>query len=153
MLISLHRKTTPALSAALLCVLLIGSSGCNMFGSKTTSDPVAPTTTGVEAPYTVEMHMAFGNPKYYHGQLDSETTVQSALEASGALQKYRDMNIHLVRRVPEKSTILKMPISFNVSNDKVEDQTDYQLHMGDRIVIMPQNSNPLTAAMQMVGAN
>ena len=143
--------TSGSLAWALLCTILVASTGCSMFTSKTTSDPVAPTTTGANAPYTVEMHLNFSKPQYFHGQLGENTTVQSALEESGAIDKYRDMTIHLVRRVPEKSTTLRLPITFNLNRDKVEDQTDYQLHMGDRIVIMPKNVNPITGMMKMVG--
>lgn len=151
-MLKVFKNSCSQISLFAVAILITSTScGCMMMSNKYTSDPEAPTTTGASAPYTVELHKSLGSPSYFHGQLDELTTVQTALEQSGAIKNYRNMKVDLIRRVPEKSTVLKLPIEFDAGADKVAVETDYQLHIGDRLVVKPSNSGPMDSAMRIIG--
>ena len=83
-----------------------------------------------------------GEPKTFDGYLQNDSatgpvTVQTALEESGAVGRYRNMEITMYRRVSESGRLLKLPVSYVPRSDSVKVEQDYALHPGDRIVIKP----------------
>ena len=144
---------------AMTAMILIGatlSTGCStlpsslssggLFSSDSTQTPVA---TGSQPQYLVEMQMAYGGSKKYRGVIGQNTTVQSAIEASGAQKKFRKMNVVVLRKLEGAYKPLKMSCDYNSSKKMIRPESDYALQHGDRIVVTPQSENQL---LQMLGS-
>ncbi len=101
-----------------------------------------------EAPYFVEIHSSFGKPKLYRGQITKPTTVQAALEISGAFSAMKSMTVDLHRRLPDGGS-LKLPVEFDKDKQVRIDQ-DYSLHPHDRIIARAKSSSPLDKLVDQV---
>lgn len=141
----MHKPSLPGRYFSFGLILIVGlASGCSSF-NVASSKPVeanAPLSSDI---YRVEMYFNHGEPKAYEGNLNSNptngpVTVQTALEVSGAVGRYRNMEVTLYRRVEESGKLLKLPIVFQPRTDSVKVEQDYALYPGDRIVIRPVTS-------------
>ncbi len=91
--------------------------------------------------YRVEMSGGFGGGSVYDGTLDGPHTVQTALERSGAIKKYRNMNVTIWRVIEETGQPLKMATRYEPRKKAITPDQDYALMPGDRIVVeMASNS-------------
>lgn len=123
-------------------ILVVGlSSGCSSF-SMMGSKPVPANDPVSSDVYRVELYSGHGDPKTFDGYLNSGSatgpvTVQTALEESGAVGRYRNMEITMYRRVSDSGRLLKLPVTFVPRTDSVKVEQDYALHPGDRIVVKP----------------
>lgn len=97
--------------------------------------------------YQVKME-TFTGSKMYKGTIEGPMTIQTALERSGAIKKYRNMDIELFRKVEGAYQPLKMPAIYNAGKKMVRPETDYGLLAGDSILVRKKSENPLTS---MVG--
>lgn len=133
------------LAAGLVGLAALLSSGCaSVPGFR--DRPVDPETkyTSNSDMYAVDIHPAFGKATRWEGPILKGMTVQSALEASGALGKIRHAEVELFRPVPENGTVLKLPAELQPNKRMVKYEQDYAILPGDRIVVRPsQSSNPL----------
>ena len=134
---------------SLLSLVLVGLlSGCSTWSSFGKSDvPVEQLNAPGADLYLVEIHQFRGETIQYKGSINPDppnpTTVQTALEASGALKQLKNMEINVYRRVPGSPRSLKMPVTFEADRDAVSVEQDYALHKGDRIVVKPANSGAI----------
>lgn len=115
---------------------VIVMAGCQQL--KPMSDERIPLKDSNEAAipmFRVEMMNTFGGAAVYTGRLEGAPTVQSALEDSGALRRYRSMQIDLFRVVPDKKTVLRLPVGMQPGKRMVRIEQDYALKAGDRIVV------------------
>lgn len=60
--------------------------------------------------------------------------VQDALKGSGAIQRFRRMNVVLVRETPNGQT-LRLPVQYDVAKRRVVETNNYALHAGDRLEV------------------
>jgi hypothetical protein len=90
--------------------------------------------------YFVEMQKNFGEPKIYKGAITQPTTVQQALDESGAKKQFSSMTVDVHRKLPTGG-VLKLPVGFK-KGKQVKYEQDYALHPGDRIVVHPQSNSP-----------
>ena len=143
----------PTLFARLcLCgVVAVSFTGCANLSSLSQSS--VPTSDIADMPsadgkYMVEMKTSRGSATRHIGNINSSgsnpTTVQTALEESGAISKFSTMDITVFRRVEGAYTSLKMPVVFEPGRDAVSVEQDYALHSGDRIVIEQKLDGPVT---------
>jgi hypothetical protein len=136
----------PSLVAALmltasLCVCL---SGCSTLSPLTGKAVPADSQTSVPTEtFTVEMRGLMQQPKIYEGMLDGPITVQTVLEEFGAIKKFRNMEITILRVVKESGRGLKMPIKYNPRDRAVTPEQDYAILPNDRIVIEPSSNSTL----------
>ena len=93
--------------------------------------------------YEVLMKSNFGKPASFRGQIDGPITVQTVLERSGAISKFRGMEITLGRVVEESGFPLKLPVGYSGSKKQVTPEQNYSIHPNDQILITPKNNNPL----------
>ena len=134
----------PIRIATLLLCLVVMFAGCSTLrtsGSKNAALPTDEAATPT-ANYYVEIHPAFGKPSLYTGEISKPTTVQEALEVSGAFDKLSNLSIDLHRRLPGGSPPLKLPVELKTS-DQVKYEQDYALHPNDRIVARQNTESPL----------
>lgn len=137
---------------AMATMILIGASlatGCSTLPSTFSSSGLltesaqTPVASGSQAQYLVDMQLAYGGGKKYKGNIGRGTTVQSALEASGATKKFRGMDVVVLRNVEGAFQPLQMTCQYEPSKKRVRPETDYALQHGDRVVIAPKSENQL----------
>ena len=136
--------------AALILMGVTLSTGCSTLPSSSngafSNSAQTPVAAGSQPQYLVDMQVSYGGSKKFKGNIGHGTTVQSALEASGATKKFRKMDVSVMRRVEGDFQPLKMSSIYNTSKKRVSPETDYALQHGDRIVITPGSENKLLQA-------
>ena len=103
----------------------------------------------------MEMHSSFGQPKQYKDQLTAGITVSEALRKSGAIKKFRSMEVEILRVVEKngKSRGLRMPIDYQSNLRGPTPEQDYALLDGDRVVVKPDDSSTIVSMLgAMIGA-
>lgn len=128
----------------MLIATLTLSSGCATLDSLT-SQTVPISENSINGKYTVEMHSTFGKVNPFKGSLTGSTTVSEALAESGAIKKYRAMDVEILRVVEHegRSRGLRMPVEYSTSSREVPSHQDYALVDGDRIVVKPNSNGSL----------
>ena len=126
-----------------LCFLLSASTGCTMFNSRLNKADITQAANQPAVPtYRVRVY-SNGKPTEFVGKLDSNKTVQTALEESDTLNKFARMEITLAREVPGQTGRHKMPVTFDAKNRMVNITQDYALHPNDVVVIRKDTSGIL----------
>jgi hypothetical protein len=64
-------------------------------------------------------------------------TVQAALEKSGAIRRYRNMDISILRIVEGTGQPLVLKVSYQPAKKMVSTEQDYALLPGDRVLVEP----------------
>lgn len=137
------------LAVVAVASLSLFCSGCSTMTSMT--DQTLPVeTVSANGSYSVEMHPTIGAPKQYKGSLTGNTTVSEALEKSGAIKKFRSMDVEILRVVEHegRSRGLRMPVEYETRSRGPAAHQDYALLDGDRVVVKPRNSGSL---LKMLG--
>lgn len=133
--------TIQALSLITLCVI---AQGCTAVKNGSESDFAAePMETSAMPGYAVRMEFNVGQPKIHRGHLTSPMTIQDVLEECGAIRKYRNMQIDILRKIPESGRTIKMAVDYDAGKKSVMVEQNYAIHNGDRISIKPMDSSPL----------
>ncbi len=78
----------------------------------------------------VELHNGNDKREYLRAPLRDSMLVQDALKGSGAIHRFRRMDVVLVRQVPGRPK-LRLPVKYNTSTRSVADEHNYALHGGD----------------------
>jgi hypothetical protein len=138
-------KSSPSNIACIaLCLgLFVALSGCSTFNHS--MNPVLPVEEKAPSQgiYQVEMTGAFNKKAVFQGEIDGPLTVQSALERSGALDRFRNMDIEVYRVVKESNRGLKLNVSYDGRSKTVTPDYDYALHPNDRIVVTSKTNSAL----------
>lgn len=155
---NLQRFNLPMLGhLAMAAMILIGatlSTGCSTLPSSLSSNGLfpesaqTPAAAGSQAQYLVDMQMSYGGSKKYKGNIGQGATVQTAIEASGAIKKFRRMDVAVMRKVEGDYKPLKMSSDYSSAKKMIAPATDYALQHGDRVVITPKSENGL---LKMLG--
>jgi len=85
--------------------------------------------------------------RLFHGAF----LIQTALERSGALKKYRNMKVDLFRNVEGSFQPLKMTALYDAGSRTVRPETDYGLRAGDSILVSQKTENPFSKLMESFG--
>ena len=141
-------KLSPTVSSTAALVLFAGLfvclSGCSALNTFNKSDVLsAENSAPSKGIYQVEMSGSFHKSTVFQGEIDGPITVQTALERSGAIDKFRGMDILIYRVVQETGQGLKMPVEYKYSQKKVRPEQDYAIHPNDRIVVSSRSNNAL----------
>ena len=137
-------KATFRISA--ICVLLsavLASSGCSTFSLTQAQALPAGAAQKAQGVYEVHMKGGFSKETVSRGVIDGPITVQTVLERSGAIEKFRNMDITIMRVVKESGQGLKLPVDFQGGKDAVKPEQDYAIHPNDRIVIVSKSNSAI----------
>jgi len=143
------RKVIEAtLRASVLCVLMgavLASSGCSSLPTTQTQALPTGAPQGQAAPAFYEVHMkgSFSKATSSRGVIDGPITVQTVLERSGAIDKFRNMEITLMRVVKETGQGLKLPIDFQAGKNSIRPEQDYAIHPNDQILIVSKSNSAI----------
>jgi hypothetical protein len=133
----------------LATIALAGLPGCATLAVFDKQAVPAKPESPSAASYFVEMHSQFGKPTVYQGEITKPTTVQEALDASGASDKYASMTIDLYRLLPDGNHII-LPVEFQQKKKQVKYEQDYALHPNDRIIVLPKSSSVMDKFVDQV---
>ena len=139
-----------ALAVAFTCIVF---SGCQSFdvNSNAVVGTSSPTPEAeVIGQYQLQLIPSFGSPVIEKVDIAGPVTVQDALEASGAIRKFRSMKISLGRIVKDKGHLLKLPIDYQVRSKTVRDDQNYQLLPGDTLTVSSKKSNSIDKAIEAI---
>jgi len=130
-----------ALAVALVCVVFAGCQSFD-FGSANTSETAATVAQpNVIGQYQMQLIPGFGKPTVEKVDITGPMTVQDALEASGAIRKFRGMKITLSRIIKDKGTLLKLPVEYQVRSKTVRTEQNYEVLPGDTITVSPKKNS------------
>lgn len=127
-------------TALALMALASGLVGCSAFQEKLrpqlNSEVSAAGGPVVEpaAKYTVEIRPHQGKPQAVEKDLTEPLHVQAALEKTGALRKFRRMDLELFRPLPSGGWH-KVKLEFDRGQHEVPPEYDYALLPGDRVIV------------------
>ena len=144
----MNRKYYSLMVLVSMCAFSL--SGCSMF-PKLDKSAVLDNISAAEestAEYFVEMHPNIGKPKLYRGKISEPTTVQQALEISGAMDEFSRIQVDVYRQLPDGRP-LKLPVELK-KGKQVRYEQDYSLHPNDRIIVRPKSSSPLDKLVDQV---
>ncbi len=144
------KQLNPLVKLMVMGALVIGFTGCSSLGMMNGGQLPAEAPATPQNAYQVEMHSNFGEPKVYVGKHDPSLTVQDALEAAGAIKKYRRMKVDVYRQVEGKYGGLKMPVEYQPGSKAVRAEQNYAVHPGDRIVVGPSEEGSLDQLLDAV---
>ena len=143
--------TQRILVAALFVGLFSCLSGCSTLSilNDSSQTPIAAPSAGT---YQVKlMGGGFSKDSVYQGTLDGPLTVQTALERSGAIKKFRNMEITVLRVVEETGRGLKMSITYKPAKKSVSPEQDYAIFPNDRILVKEVSNSMLDKMVDSVG--
>jgi hypothetical protein len=125
----------------LLALLAVGCGlvGCSAFKEQISPEVKSQLTAGgpnvqPAAKYVVEIRPEKGKPQAVEKDLTDPIHVQTALEKTGALGKFRRMELELYRPLPSGGWH-KMRLEYDRSNKQVPPEFDYALLPGDRVIV------------------
>jgi len=119
--------------------------GCGLVGCSAFKEQLSPEVKSELTPaggpaiqpaakYVVEIRPVKGKPQAVEKDLADPIHVQTALEKTGALGKFRRMDLELYRPLPSGGWH-KMRLEFDRSNHQVPPEFDYALLPGDRVIV------------------
>ena len=123
------------------------STGCSTLPFSSAANVIVDDAPIAAGQYQLKMESAFGGAKTYKGNIDGPITIQTALERSGAIKKYRNMNVDLFRKVEGAYQPLKMSAIYDAGEKMVRPETDYGLRAGDSILVSPKSEAPTLSRM------
>ena len=85
----------------------------------------------------------FSKESISRGVIDGPITVQTVLERSGAIEKFRNMEITIMRVVKESGHGLRLPVDYQGGKKAVRPEQDYAIHPNDRILIESRSNNAI----------
>ena len=141
-------------SLVLLSVVFVCQTGCSTFSSLTNKEvPTESQTAESAGTFIVEMRGFVQKPKIYEGLLEGPITVQAVLEEFKVTEKYKNMEITVLRVVEDTGRGLKLPVKYHPRKKSVSPEQDYAILPNDRIVIEPSSNSTLAKMVNSMNAN
>jgi hypothetical protein len=136
---------------ALACGWALAGAGCASLHGKRGADPQALAADAQErATCTLELRPSGRKSQQRELALADVQTLQQALEAGGAISRFRNMEVYVLRQLPDGSQRRhKLAARFDRAQRSVSIETDYALHPGDQIVAAEVTT---TALEEMAGS-
>lgn len=145
-------SSSSKMSRAKACVgvavaLLITTIGCGTLKLPAAFDGFAPVDKAAVADakdkpakkargtYEVLMKSRFGKGGKSTQTLEGTVLLQDVLEASGAVKKYRAMEITIYRPVKGSAVPLQMQCKYDSGKDSVSQAENYEIYAGDQVLI------------------
>jgi len=137
--------------AAMAALLLSGCAVMNTGGTQSLPVPEAAVTAapGSTASITVEIRPAGKKSEMTQLPLDNETTVQQALEKAKLIQRFRRMNIEVLRVTGQQRA--KLDVKYDHAKAHVNPLYDYALYPGDHLIVAQDTSTPLDDMLESLG--
>jgi hypothetical protein len=137
-----------------LCLLAAGCfSGCSTLMPRGSATPdvaaAAPQDT-----VQVVLKSTRGKTKKSELQLTEGMSVQTALEKTGAIRKFTDMDIKVYRVTPlSKGAVVPLQAEYDPSKNRVPILNDMALHPGDMVLVEEKDVSQLELAIAALTGN
>jgi len=125
---------------AILVLCLFCGLGCQSMVKSNPSLPHTPVGTGDTRSYTVEIHGSWGKPKMVREIHHGPIPLQQVVENSGAIGRYRDLEITIVRVAKQSGQMLRLNCDYDPRAKAVAPQYDYDVLANDHVIIKPGKS-------------
>jgi hypothetical protein len=150
------RLHSAALSMCLIVAAMTGCAGLGTPKSDLTAELSKTGTPGSEAANTAKVEIVFqpdsGQPERMERPLTEATTVQQMLVQSGALKKYRRIEVEVMRPLPNGGAH-KIPCEYDRETRQINPENDYALMPGDRVLVKEDPSTIVDDIMRSAGGN
>ncbi|MHB8969098.1 MAG: hypothetical protein ACYC3X_03355 [Pirellulaceae bacterium] len=90
----------------------------------------------------VELRNGKNGHEYLRAPLKENMLVQDALKGSGAISRFRRMDIVLVRETQNGQKV-RLPVKYEVAQQQVVDSNNYAMHAGDWLEVTEDTSTIL----------
>ena len=126
-------KPIRSFSTFALLVLVVGMlSGCKSFVKKPVQKELPPGTPQ----YLISMKgEGWATGVDVRGEYKQNMRIDQVLEAHDLKRKFKNMDIQIIRRVPDTGQILKMPVVYKSKMKNVKPEQDYAIHPNDQIIV------------------
>jgi hypothetical protein len=132
------------------CTSLLGLSGIH----HTPVDPAAAEQADPPATVQVVLKNKRGNAKQSTLPLTDGMSVQAALEQTGAIRKFKDMEIKVFRVTPlSKGAVVPLQADYDPAKNRVPITHDMALHAGDKILVEECDNSQLQQMLQKLTGN
>ena len=150
------RNQSTALSMCLLVAAMTGCAGLGTPKSDLTAELSKAGTPGTEASNSAKVDIIFqpdrGQPERMERPLTEATTVQQMLVQSGAMKKYRRIEVEVIRPLPNGGAH-KIPCEYDRETRQINPENDYALMPGDRVMVKEDPSTIVDDIMRSAGGN
>ncbi len=102
-------------------------------------EPETAVSTVTDPMVVVELRDGDEEREYLRAPIKESMWVQDALKGSGAIHRFKRMDIKLVRRLAGRDT-LNMPIHYDSTNQCVVRENNYAMQGGDWLVVTEDTS-------------
>jgi hypothetical protein len=146
---------------SLATLLIAASSGCTTLAVNGKAEglpgvadaaagesPEAATAAAPAATVVVELRADGRNPERANVLLEPGMTVQQSLEKSGAIQRFRRMNVRVMRA--NDTGRAKLDVKYDHAHQSVQPLYDYALHPGDYVVAEEDTTTALDDMLNSV---
>jgi len=135
----------------ILAVLAVASTvGCSTLhtGLSTSLEQQAAAPTGdLRAMVVVELRNGKNGHEYLRAPLKENMLVQDALKGSGAIARFRRMDVVLVRETQHGQKV-RLPVKYDVARQQVVDSNNYAMHAGDWLEVTQDTSTIIERMVQ-----
>lgn len=142
MAIQQYKNSISLVIVTIACLALMGCQTMNL-SPNAQSDIAPPIQKKVIGQYQVQLMPKFGKATVEKMDITSPMTVQDALVAVNASEKFRAMDITLSRVIKDRGQVLKFPIGYQTRTRSVRPEQDYQILPGDTISISSKSSGSI----------
>jgi len=149
---STRKMSHAAASMGVVFALLISMVGCGTlklpaaFDGFTPVSKAEPETAPAEksrGTFEVLMKTRFDKGSKSTQNLEGTVLLQEVLEASGAVKKFKGMEITIYRPVKGAAVPLQMQCDYDSDEDSVPEAENYEIYPGDRVFIQEVSSSKL----------
>ena len=137
-----NRSVSSVFALLGIAMIAVSFTGCTPLVMSKANEGVVSKAATSAGQYQLRMEMPFGKSETYIGDIDGPLTIQNALERSGAMKKFRAMDVDLFREVEGTYAPLKMTAVFEPGKKMIRPETNYGLRAGDSILVKPASNNP-----------
>ena len=150
-LLKLDRARKLAPWTVVLAGLVIMGTGCQPINFQGKSEIPAMESES-QGMCQVQIVPQFGRARVEKLPIEPGMTVQSILESTRVVNKFRAMDISLSRMVEGSPTsaVLKLPRDFDVTSRTVVSHLDYAIHPGDTVTIRSKPSGSIDKLIDSV---
>lgn len=135
-------------SPSLIFFAFVSLLACGCVGALPMLDPVQmfepEPQLGPDAPQvSVEMRPLSGSKETKAVALADGDSIEAALQRSGAIRRFRQMEIQLYRANGQTGSVVHpLRVEFDAGARRIPAQYDYALQKGDRLVVSEKHSSP-----------
>ncbi len=131
-------------------VMVVATTGCKSFVRKPVQKELPPGTPQ----YLLSMKgEGWGTGVDVRGEYKQDMRIDDVLEEHDLKRKFKNMDIQIIRRVPESGQFVKMPVIYKAADRAVKPEQDYAIHPNDQIIVKQVINTMLDRFIDQIAPN